>query len=160
MLKLYKRIDGALHYHEAWVAGREIIEHWGAVGERGDNRTHKIPKKADEDALIEQILKPARADGYAEIEEGGEAILLIEYAIDGFGTKKDLKKRHALEDRMNETLGWVGLGNCDGGSTGSGTMEVCCFVVDFDIAKRVIEADLAGTEFANFTRIYREDIDE
>ncbi|MFO0804818.1 MAG: hypothetical protein U0791_17055 [Gemmataceae bacterium] len=160
MLKLYKRIDGVLHYHEAWASGREIIEHWGPVGERGDAKKHKIPKKADEDELIEQILKPARAAGYAEIVEGGEAVLLIEYAIDGFGTKKDLKKRHALEDRMNETLGWVGLGNCDGGSTGSGTMEVCCFVVDFDIAKRVIEADLAGTKFANFTRIYREDIDE
>jgi hypothetical protein len=36
-------------------------------------------------------------------------------------------------------------------------MEVCCFVVDFETAKRVIEADLRGTRFANFTRIYDED---
>ena len=57
---------------------------------------------------------------------------------------------------MNETLGWAGLGHCDGGSIGSDTMEVCCFVVDFDIAKSVIEADLQGTEFADFTRIYDE----
>ncbi len=35
-------------------------------------------------------------------------------------------------------------------------MEVCCYVVDFDIAKRVIAADLAGTQFSNFTRIYNE----
>lgn len=158
MLKLYKRIEGVLHYHEAWAVGREVVEHWGPVGERGESKQHKIPKKEDEDELIEQILEPARAAGYAELEEGSEAMLLIEHAIDGFGTKKDLKKRHALEERLNETLGWVGLGDCDGGSTGSGTMEVCCFVADFDIAKRVIEADLKGTEFANFTRIYREDI--
>jgi hypothetical protein len=29
--------------------------------------------------------------------------------------------------------------------------------VDFDIAKRVIEADLRDTEFGDYTRIYRED---
>ena len=57
---------------------------------------------------------------------------------------------------MNETLGWTGLGHCDGGSIGSGTMEACCFVVDFDIAKRVIEKDLAGSEFADFSRIFDE----
>jgi len=36
-------------------------------------------------------------------------------------------------------------------------MEVCCYVVDFDIAKSVIEADLRDTEFGDYTRIYRED---
>jgi hypothetical protein len=57
---------------------------------------------------------------------------------------------------MDEALGWTGLGRCDGGSIGSGTMEVCCFVVDFEIARWVISADLAGTEFAAFTRILEE----
>lgn len=82
---------------------------------------------------------------------------MIEYQIDGMGSEGDLSKRHQVEDRMNETLGWTGLGACDGGSIGSGTMEVCNFVVDFDVAKKVVEEDLAGTEFANYTRIYRED---
>jgi hypothetical protein len=58
---------------------------------------------------------------------------------------------------MSETLGWTGLGHCDGGSIGSGTMEVCCFVVDFELAKQVVEKDLADTEFADYTRIYNED---
>jgi hypothetical protein len=31
--------------------------------------------------------------------------------------------------------------------------------VDFDVAKKVIEEDLVGTEFANYSRIYREDIE-
>jgi hypothetical protein len=64
-------------------------------------------------------------------------ILLVEYPIDGMGTGDDLKKRHRLEDRMNETLGWTGLGMCDGGSIGSGSMEVCNYVVDFEVAKAV-----------------------
>ena len=77
--------------------------------------------------------------------------MLIEYPVDGMGTTKDLDKRHKLEERMNETLGWTGLGNCDGGSMGSGTMEVCCFVVDFKIAKRVIEEDLKSTKFGDYS---------
>lgn len=36
-------------------------------------------------------------------------------------------------------------------------MEVCCPVVDFDVARAVIEADLASTEFARFSRIYQEE---
>lgn len=160
MQKLYKRIDGVLHYHEAWAKGQNVVEHRGIAGERGETINHKLPKKADAELAIASILKDAQANGYVPIEELGETTLLIEYAVIGFGTPKDLTKRHVLEDRMNETLGWTGLGNCDGGSIGSGTMEVCCFVADFEVAKRVIEADLHGTEFADFTRIYSEDLED
>lgn len=156
MLKLYKRTDGVLRYHEAWLNGKTIYEHWGIVGERGDTKEHSLPKgKAGENAILD-LLAPVAEAGYRPIEIQDHAALLIEYSVDGFGTGGDLDKRHALEERMNETLGWTGLGACDGGSIGSGTMETCCFVVDFDIAKRVIEDDLAGTEFSDFTRIYNE----
>ena len=72
------------------------------------------------------------------------------------GCGEDVEKRYLLQDRMNETLGWTGLGHCDGGSIGSGTMEVCCYVVDFENAKNVIENDLMGTEFEDYLRIYDE----
>jgi hypothetical protein len=158
MQKLYKRVDGVLRYHEAWVGDGGVIEHWGVAGERGESRTHPLPKKGSQRAAVAAVLKAAAADGYVSADElGGEATLLIEYRVRGMGTSADLKKRHALEARMNETLGWTGLGHCDGGSIGTGAMEVCCLVVDFDLARRAIEADLAGTEFADFTRIYRED---
>ncbi len=67
------------------------------------------------------------------------------------GTDEDIEKRFRLQDMMDELLGWNGLGHCDGGSTGSGTMEVCCFVVDYNIAKEII-----GTEFEDYSRIYKE----
>ncbi len=161
MNKIYLRIDGVLHYHEAWVADSLVVEHWGVVGERGETAEHKraTRAKAKEAQAVADTLKPALDKGYALIADEDHAVLLIEYAIDGMGTGADLKKRHDLEERMNETLGWTGLGECDGGEIGSGTMEVCCFVVDFDIAQRVITADLAGTPFADFTRIHREDVE-
>ena len=157
MLKLYKRSNDAFRYHEAWYNAGTVTEHWGVVGEQGEFREHKFPKGGDEEQAILDVLRPAGDEGFRPIDIEEHAVLLIEYPIDGFGTKQDLEKRHALQGRMDETLGWTCLGHCDGGSTGSGTMEVCCFVVDFDIAKRVIEAILRGTEFGDFTRIYRED---
>jgi len=44
-----------------------------------------------------------------------------------------------------------------GGSIGSGTMEVGCRVVDFEIAKKVIQDNLKGTEFGDYSRIHQID---
>jgi hypothetical protein len=157
-IKLYKTVDGILRYHEAWVSeDDEVTEHWGVVGEHGESREHKTLAGESEDDAVIRVLREAIENGYGPIDMEDHATLLVEYAISGMGTADDLDKRHALEDHLNEALGWTGLGMCDGGSIGSGTMEVCCFVVDFAIAKRVIEADLAETGFSDFTRIYREE---
>jgi hypothetical protein len=78
--------------------------------------------------------------------------------VDGFGTEDDLNKRNRLMERMDETLGWTGLGNCDGGSIGSNTMEICAYVADFEIAEKTIQEDLKGTEFDDFARIYDENV--
>lgn len=83
--------------------------------------------------------KQKRSEGYNEISIDEHSTVLIEYPIDGMGTTQDLEKRYRLECRMNETLGWTGLGHCDGGSIGSGTMEVCCFVVDWQVAKKSLK---------------------
>ena len=157
MIKLYRRCDGALHYHEAWVAGEGITEHWGKVGSRGQVREHPMPPHASEDDALESVLAGARASGYEPLAPDAHSVLLIEYRVDPpMGTPGDIEKRHRLQARMDETLGWTGLGHCDGGSIGSGTMEVCCLVVDFEVASQVVAADLAGTEFADYTRILEE----
>jgi len=150
MQKLYKRqADGGLAYHEAWQTASGITEHWGRVGERGETREHAPVKTVDE------VLLEAKRNGFSETN--ALRIALIEYTVNGMGTSGDLEKRHALEGRMDETLGWTGLGHCDGGGMGSGTMEVAVAVVDVDVAKRVIATDLRGTLFQDYTRIYAED---
>lgn len=93
--------------------------------------------------------------GYTEFDEESFEFLEIEYEIDGFGTDQDLDKRHRLEDYLNELLGWTGLGHVDGGSIGSGTMEAGCIVVDFEIARKLIMDNLKGTEFGDYSRIFR-----
>jgi hypothetical protein len=156
MIKLYKRIEGILHYHEAWLTDGVITEHWGRVGERGASREHQAPSSKSEESALRSVLKSAIEIGYEPLDEEEVSVVLIEYAVDGFGTPEDLDKRHALEERMNETLGWTGLGHCDGGSIGSGSMEVCCLVVDAEIAKQTILSDLKDTEFSDYSRIYEE----
>ena len=158
MIKLYKReADGTWRYHEAWQNGEQVTEHWGQLGTRGESKKHRVLRGSDEESNLEAVLAEARARGFAEVDEEDHRCLLVEYAVDGMGHGRDVDKRHALEARLNELLGWTGLGHCDGGSIGSGTMEACCFVIDFVVARQVIEQDLRGTELGDYTRIYDED---
>ena len=156
-LKLYKRIDGVLHYWETWDKDDKTgIIHWGIVGEQGQTKEIKSSLFSNFRKEIQKEINKIMQEGYQLIDIDDHFTLMIEYKVDDMGTPADLDKRNKLQERMQETLGWTGLGDCDGGSMGSGTMEVCCFVVDFDVAKTAIEKDLKETVFANFTRIYDE----
>lgn len=160
MSTLYRMENGRpVEYHEAWFDGKAIVEHWGRVGDRGETRQHRLGWRKNPDAQISKLLKGPRQNGYVEVDAEDHTILMIEYAIASepqLGTATDLDKRHAVEDLMNEFLGWTGLGNCDGGSIGSGTMEICCFVVDYEAAERAVTKHLSESRYADFTRIYRE----
>ncbi|MES2463933.1 MAG: hypothetical protein V4671_25465 [Armatimonadota bacterium] len=156
MLKLYKISDTTKSYWETWENDGVHTVHSGELGTKGESKELKSSILRKAEATIQKEVDAKVADGFLPIEFEDHYTLMIEYTVIGMGNTKDLEKRHRLEERMNETLGWTGLGNCDGGSIGSGTMEICCFVVDFEVAKAVIEKDLVGTEFADFTRIYDE----
>jgi hypothetical protein len=160
MLKLYKLINKTLHYWETWDTDDGTgIMHWGIVGEEGDSKEVKSGLFSNYKKVILKEVDKRVSDGYAEIDDEDHASLEIEYIIDGFGTEEELDKRHRLEEKLDEILGWTGLGNCNGGSIGGGTMEAGCMVVDFDIAKGVVEANLNGTEFEDYARIFRLDED-
>lgn len=158
MLKLYKFTDNEKLYWETWDnEDSTYTVHWGVLGTEGKFKSVKAKSSNHPPDSVQNEIDKLTADGYSPIYFDDHFTLIIEYQIQGMGTDADIDKRHRLEDRMNETLGWTGLGECDGGSIGSGTMEVCNYVVDFALAKQVIEADLKGSEFANYTRIYDED---
>lgn len=157
MLKLYKFSAGKKEYWETWEnENGSHTAHWGELGTRGESKNVKKTLLKNAEKQIQAEIDLIMEDGYRSIADDDHRTLLIEYAVQGMGSAEDLQKRHRLQERMDETLGWTGLGACDGGSIGSGSMEVCNFVVDFEIAKRVIEQDLAGTEFENYTRIVDE----
>lgn len=156
MLKLYRFNDSVKEYWETWDNddGSHTV-HWGELGTTGQSKEIKGSLLKKPEQIIQKEVDEMVSNGFRPIEE--EHTLLIEYEVEGMGAKEDVEKRHRLQDRMNETLGWAGLGHCDGGSIGGGTMEACCYVVDFEVAKSVIVNDLKGTEFENYIRIYDEE---
>jgi hypothetical protein len=145
MRKLYRQIDGVLHYHEAWAVDGGIVEHWGNVGQRGQLREHAIEIGISEEEQVNQILKPAVDIGYLPIDTDDHAVLCVKYAIDGFGSPADIRRLRKVEERLDNVLGWVGVGHCDGTSWGSGTMELFCIVVDPQIGQFVIEQELVNS---------------
>ncbi|MET3109466.1 putative DNA-binding WGR domain protein [Oxalobacteraceae bacterium GrIS 2.11] len=158
MFKLYRFTDNSKEYWETWDNGDGSHSiHWGVLGTKGETKTVQSSLFSKAEKTIQKEINKLVGEGFQPIDIENHFRLLVEYAVDGMGKVEDLEKRHLLESRLNETLGWTGLGACDGGSNGSGSMEVCNFVVDFDLAKSIIVAELANTEFADYTRIYDED---
>ena len=152
--------ENQILYWETWDKDEKTgIVHWGVVGQRGEDKEIKSRLFSNFRKTIQKEIDERIKEGYSEFDDDNLAFLEIEYIIDGFGTDEDLDKRHRLEEKMDEVLGWTGLGHTDGGSIGSGTMEVGCIVVDFDIAKKVIENSLTNTEFSNYSRIFKMDTD-
>lgn len=149
-VKLYKRHDGRLLYREAWIDGENVVEHVGVYGERGLVSQHAASGPVQQREVINAIAAEAKANGFDAIPEARLVGLLVSKEISGAGTKNDLRRRDALEDFLNEVTGWRGLGHCDGGSIGSGSMEAFCLVVDYKIAAEVIERELALSQFNDF----------
>lgn len=154
IIRLYRRDAEGLRYHEAWEASGKIIEHWGAVGTRGQYRVRSIVRGWTKQEAMEHILRKSRDSGFAPLEEDAFTSLVIEYRMAGGDGHDDLVKRRDLEHRMHETLGWTGLGHCEGSGVDSKTLQIRCRVVDFRLAKRVIEADLQHTAFSDHSRIF------
>jgi hypothetical protein len=149
MLKLYRND----HYWEAWYADNEVTIHWGGLGERGEMREIPVRSRKGAQSIIEREAQQPRANGYREIEIDQLSPLAIEYPIDGMGTLRDLYKRHKIEELMDECLGWTGLGHCDGGDIGSGTINIFCFVVDHEKALPVITEELKRNHLLEGARI-------
>jgi hypothetical protein len=156
MFKRYKRqADGSLLYREAWAACDMVTEHWGTCGTRGEIEDHAVLNSESAQQVLDRLESAVASNGFEPIPIDDMVLLIIEYPIEGHGSAKDLERRHALEDAYNDLIGWLGLGQLDGGSIGSGSMEIALLVVDFDTAKAALEANVAGTEMDGFSQIYQ-----
>jgi hypothetical protein len=129
MIKLYKTSDDT-RYWEAWSTATGVTIHWGVVGDQGQTREIQLGHGENPTTIIEREAKQPKKEGYCKIPNSKLSRLVIQYRIDGMGEVSDLDKRVKVEQLMNECLGWKGLGHCDGGDLGSGTINIFCFVVD------------------------------
>lgn len=160
MIRLYKRDENDMiaAYHEAWIEpqNRRIVEHWGYLGDSGDTATHRIHILGSLERQFESVLEPARALGFAELPESAFASLVIAYDVRGMDPDEARDKQDDIEEALNEKLGWTGLGYCDNGRLSAETLEICCRVVNVDLAQKVISESLDGSVFSDYSRIYQE----
>ena len=160
MIRLYKRDENGqiAAYHEAWVEphNRRIVEHWGYVGEAGDTATHRIHILGSLERQFEGVLEPARALGFEPLTESDFASLVIAYDVAGQDPDEVRDTQEDIEDALNEKLGWTGLGYCDEGRLTSNALDICCRVVDAELAQKVIAEALDGSVFSDYSRIYQE----
>jgi hypothetical protein len=153
--KRYRRSERGLEYREAWPDGDVVIEHWGVCGDRGQSRTHPAATPDEQTRLLDALDKQAQADGFKTIAPSRHKGLEIRRRLGPDEALEALDERHALEELLNEELGWLGLGHCDGGSIGSGSVEVFCLVVDYEIARAAVAKALSGTRFAQYQPVPR-----
>lgn len=158
MTKLYKMQNGILYYWETWDrTPKSGLIHWGVVGERGAKKIVRATGALKYQAMVQTEIEAKRADGFTEPAK--EYLLEIEYEAKSINPNR-LKKLHRLGEHLDQLLGWTGLGHFDGNGIGFGKMDVTAVVVDFEIAKRVIAADLEDTEFARYLHISQVIVDE
>lgn len=156
MLKIYKSINDILNYWEAWDNGDETATiHFGRVGQVGQTLEIKSELFVGCEELIQRKADKKIADGYAEFDEANLSALEIEYKIDAIESERDITKKELLEEQLDQALGWLGLGHVDDGTIGNGSLKIICSVVDFEIAKTMIEQDLKDTPFCDYSGINR-----
>jgi hypothetical protein len=150
MIKLYKTTEqGTRHYWEAWQNKGVVIVHSGVIGDTGERRKIQVAEGMDAAAVIEEEAIATRRDGFRELPQEEQVSFIIQYRLDNWGSEEDLEKRYAVEDVMNECLGWTGNGMCDGGDIGSGTINIWCFVVDPQIAAKTALESLRKKKLAD-----------
>jgi len=160
MIKLYRRESTGISYRETWNVGRELIVHWGTIGQTGQKRSVKVPSERTIKEAIECEAAEIRKAGFAEIPIEEHHEIIVQYRLDSWGSTQDLELRHRVEDLLDECLGWTGNGHCDGGDIGSGTINIFAFAVDREKACEEIISSLRRKHLLEGATIAVRNLDE
>lgn len=152
MIRLYNKSKKA--YWEAWIDNNSnTIIHYGILGDIGkvlEIKGDSVKQDLETKSLISKRIE----DGYTFIEDNDLYQIIIEYEVKNYNDKI-LIKSIKLEEYLNEKLGWIGLGYCDGNSVGSGTMEIFCYVIDRELACNFLKDNLGkNKDFYDYKKIY------
>ncbi len=138
-------VEGELHYHDCFVFGtpRILYEHHGKLGEVGTQTSTPVLGDGWFQYTMLPLLKPSYDRGYRLVPKSRYKDLTLVFACGGsLGSEAELALRHAMEESLDELLGRTCLGSVDGGSIGSGTMEIFCEVIEPKLAELRIRAHI------------------
>lgn len=156
LFKLYRNEQGQLLYREAWIDDSNTVsDHRGQCGAQGTVQTHAFSNPSDARTFYNGLKADGQTAGYSIIPETAHDQIIVD--LPGDMSVALTERRHALEALIDETLGWTGLGHCDGGEIGDGKASVFSLVVDYDAAATVLREALARSPFSDFSAIRRGD---
>ena len=155
---LYYRFASRIEYWNVWVENRNeketVIIFQGIVGQLGEETIVATAPNSTawETARVESGKK--RRQGYAPLDEEAEVWFDVICRIDDLKTfseySKDICYHQKLVSLLIDILVPTFAGDVDIPLPRPGDIEIPCSVIDFKIAKELIEKELAGTEFQNF----------
>lgn len=135
--KLYKKENDELFYFEFWIENEDrLIIHEGKLGEVGETRTiNSDTSSLPLGVQLTQLRKDALRDGFYSIDVFSE--LIVQYVLKDGELDESAEIQSDLEDLMDDTLGWTGLGHCEGSDIEVNIINLFCNVIDKDIALKV-----------------------
>jgi hypothetical protein len=142
-VKLYKRDGDRLLYWEAWDCEGRATFHSGEIGHRGS--TERIEPAADQsvESVIQTEATETRQRGYEPFDrEGMKQVILSCPTGPDWTSHDEMCVARYLADMCDESLGWTGLGHCDGPFFIRGAVGVYSLVVDQELGIREIIAEL------------------
>jgi hypothetical protein len=148
--ELYRSEAGQLRYHEAWIEGGAVLEHWGAAGDPGETRQHDAASDRSVEDILGHLRASAERQGFQPLPLDRHRCVVARCRVAGDGDEDDLDLRHQLEEALNQALCRVGLGFCDGGEIGGGEMAVFSYVTDLNLGLRAISEVLSGPDYRGF----------
>jgi hypothetical protein len=82
---------------------------------------------------------------------GGDELntVIVQFAVDGLGTDEEFDRRCQIEDLLDQALKGSGNGFCDGGDSGSGSMNIFLMVKDVKRAVPFILDTLRKSDLLN-----------
>lgn len=160
MLKLYKREEDKTLYWEAWDEEAEIVIHFGELGQVGETNTIPLPEFEPPDSAIQREAQLAREAGFNEIEHEDLFEMIVRYPLKHDGNVEDLEVAYRLEEILNDTLGWTGLGYCDMHEVTGLHIDVYNYVVNPRVAITPLTADLSCAGLLDEAVIAYQDKDE
>ncbi|MGD0736177.1 MAG: hypothetical protein ABR976_13570 [Terracidiphilus sp.] len=136
-LKVYRTKDGIMEYWDSWTESGVVFIHSGKVGEPGQTRTFNLKERGAATQILKEV-EQIEKSGFTARQFEEDVQVVIHYRLERWGSVDDHTRRVAIEDLMTNCLRRTGLGYCDGGDIGSGTINIFCEVVDAAIAEPII----------------------
>lgn len=153
LIKMVKQFGEEVLYWEVWQDARKLVIHYGTVGDTGEAEEKKLSLFQNAEKKMHELATEKVVEGYDYLDEDDLFELVIQYSYEDDQMEATLKKRHQVEDLMNECLGWTGNGSCDGGDIGSGTANIFNYVIDVEQAVQTIIEELKNHDLLDGVKI-------